>query len=71
MSKYSVCKGCTPETGRSADPNCHMTCEKYLAECAESNRIKEIVREAKRGTFLASRVKSDAIAKHRKRTGKK
>jgi len=24
------CKDCTPETGRTVDPNCHTTCEKYL-----------------------------------------
>lgn len=27
----SPCLDCTPETGRSAEPNCHMTCKPYLA----------------------------------------
>lgn len=27
----SPCKGCTTETGRRVSPNCHDSCEKFLA----------------------------------------
>lgn len=39
----SPCLGCTAETGRSAEPNCHMTCKPYLAfneECKALHKEK-------------------------------
>ena len=41
------CKGCTPETGRSADPNCHTTCERYIEYQKEREIWNEIVRTNK------------------------
>ena len=35
------CLGCTFETGRSVEPNCHMTCEKYLAFDRECKELRE------------------------------
>lgn len=36
MARKRVCYGCTERT-----PTCHSTCERYLAEKAEDERIKE------------------------------
>ena len=62
----SPCKGCTEETGRSVEPNCHMTCEKYLEfrrqrdkENAERNEAIENIRiqneiESRRKRMIAT-----------------
>lgn len=42
------CNGCTPETGRCANPNCHETCEKYLKYTEELEREKLERKERKR-----------------------
>lgn len=41
------CKGCTPETGRSVDPNCHATCEKYLNYKSDKKVYDSIVQANK------------------------
>ena len=40
----NVCQGCTE---RVAEPNCHMTCERYLAERDKLERKKELIRKGK------------------------
>lgn len=48
MRKPTVpCRGCTPETGRSASPNCHATCEKYQIYKKDLEKWRETVREKK------------------------
>lgn len=39
---FKCCKGCTPETGRSI--TCHSTCEKYLKDKAEHDKVLEAKR---------------------------
>lgn len=34
---FNCCKGCTPETGRSI--TCHSTCEKYLKDKEERDKV--------------------------------
>lgn len=38
------CKGCRD---RVVEPNCHMTCEKYLAYRAHVDRVREIKSQEK------------------------
>ena len=38
---FGPCKGCTFETGRTIEPNCHMTCERYLKYQEEHEKWKE------------------------------
>lgn len=38
MTDTTCCKGCTE---RTAIPNCHMTCEKYLKFAEERKKILE------------------------------
>lgn len=35
---FEFCKGCTD---RRIEPNCHLTCEKYLLERARLDEVKE------------------------------
>lgn len=54
----SCCKDC-PD--RTVEPNCHMTCEAYLTEKAESERIKSArIREAQIIAYTR-----DSIRKHK------
>lgn len=36
----SPCLNCTTETGRCAEPNCHMTCEKFLEFDMQNKRLR-------------------------------
>ena len=38
IDKFKSCKDC-PD--RSVEPNCHNTCEGYLARCEKSKKIRE------------------------------
>ena len=60
---FSPCKGCTPETGRSADPNCHVTCEKYVAYRREQNAWN--VYERKQKDITAPRRRQTVRKKHK------
>lgn len=41
------CKGCTFETGRSIEPNCHTYCEKFLKYKEEVEKEKaDLIKEA-------------------------
>lgn len=43
MNIIKCCKGCTE---RRAEPiNCHSTCERYLKEKKEYNRVKELLKK--------------------------
>lgn len=64
------CKGCTTETGRSVEPNCHATCEKYLTYLEENNKRKKIINKARylehiQDQIVANRVA--AVTKERRR----
>lgn len=71
MGGFSCCFGCTPETGRSAEPNCHMTCTKYITECAKNEKRKSVIIEAKRGDIQAVALRSASVTKAKRRSGKK
>lgn len=47
MKEISPCKGCTAETGRCANPNCHQTCEKYIDFFNRNEKRKSQIREEK------------------------
>lgn len=51
-STITCCKGCTPETGRSTNPNCHSYCEKYLAEKAKVDEYNAKYNEYKKQKSL-------------------
>lgn len=42
------CKGCEE---RTVEPNCHMTCERYLEAVEEADRIRE---ERRKDFYLAA-----------------
>lgn len=48
------CKDCTPETGRSVEPNCHMTCEKYLKEKEKLENFNKLVYEQKQKELMST-----------------
>ena len=56
------CKGCT---ARTVQPNCHTTCEKYLAFVAGREKIREIRRldhDATTALILgAEKIKREAL----------
>lgn len=41
------CIKCTPETGRCAEPNCHITCERYNHFLQLNNEYKDEVLKEK------------------------
>lgn len=43
MPKVISCKGCTD---RTIEPNCHMTCERYLNDVEENRKMKQKIHEA-------------------------
>lgn len=59
---YSPCKECTPETGRSADPNCHGTCERYIAYRKEQDAWNEYERKQK---YFAPRRRQTVRKRHK------
>lgn len=68
FDKEKSCQGC-PD--RTVEPNCHMTCEGYLKRVEKNKRIKELRDEATRGTREAYKEKHEAIARTKRRLGKK
>lgn len=56
------CKGCTPETGRSVEPNCHMTCEKYLAYRKRHEEEMNLIYEAKKMEQIQEQITMNRIA---------
>lgn len=42
------CKGCTKETGRSVEPNCHEYCTKFLTYNEEKEKKKQLIRQNKK-----------------------
>lgn len=71
MSNFDKEKSCNGCPDRVVEPNCHMTCEGYLKRVAKRQLIKERHLEATKGTREAYVEKRDAIAKTKRRLGKK
>lgn len=63
----SPCKGCTFETGRSIEPNCHTTCGKYLNYKRELKKWKEPVKEGQDIETAMSELYSSRRARFAKR----
>ena len=68
FDKEKSCQGC-PD--RTVEPNCHMTCGGYLKRAEKSSKKKDLKNDALRGTREAYWEKKEAIARTKRRLGKK
>lgn len=55
------CIGCTKETGRSVEPNCHMTCTKYLEYIEARNERNKMIFDAKNDERIADNIEFKRI----------
>lgn len=59
----TCCRGCQE---RTIEPNCHTTCEKYLAEVEENRRVRELVNKGKQADWYLRQSISRHGGKRRK-----
>ena len=63
MSTIDKTKTCERCPDRVVEPNCHMTCEGYLARVEKSKQVKELVENSVRGKREAYQERTDAIVR--------
>lgn len=68
IDKFKTCKDC-PD--RTIQPNCHTTCEGYLARCKKNEEIRKAKAEDyDMRQFDGARTNNLRKLKHKKATGK-